>query len=500
MSTYTDFDVKSILDVMLAFNSETNYSELLNVILTKMMEITVSDAGTLYIIDGEKLHFRIIKNISLNIFQAGDEVKIPPVELNKNNIENISAYSALFNEIIKIDDVYESDRFNFNGPKKYDSITGYRTKSMLVLPLCSYWDSKAEVLGVIQLLNATNKETGEVSAFGNIFEPPIIPALANIAGNTLSNLIHFKEIKSLFQSFVSVMAKAIDERSLYNSYHTQNVTKLCTAFAEYISRRFEKGHKFYFNAKRHEELAMAATLHDIGKIVTPLSVMDKADRLGARLPSLCYRFEIKKHQLENDMLRGLMSEDEYNNEAEKLAGALSFIKKSTDAPFLRDEDIDKIIAFSSLTYRNDEGKTVSILESKDIEALSVARGTLTDGERKIMQEHASVTSRFLDNVAFSKYYANVPKFAKSHHEFLDGSGYPHGLKDDEISVEVCIITIMDIFEALTASDRPYKKALPIDSALKILSDMADGGKLHRELVDLFCESKIWESIDRVVKS
>ena len=492
MADSEKFDIKSILDVVLAFKSETEFDKLLNVILSKMMELTRSDAGTLYIMEDGKLHFRIIKNITLNIYlSTTDDINLPPVELNKENIEYASAYAALSNEVIVIDDVYESDRFNFSGAKRYDKITGYRTKSMLVLPLCSFWNKKPEPLGVIQLLNATDPRTDEVIPYKNIFDPPLVPAFANIASNALANLVHIKEINEVFQSFVAAMAKAIDERSVYNSNHTQNVTRLCKEFAMYMSSRYPEGHEYFFNEKRLEDLVMAATLHDIGKIVTPVSIMDKVDRLGDRLPLLRNRLELKKHQLEIDYLRKRTSEQDYESASKKLADDTEFVEKIVVSHRLSDDDLKRIKELSCYVYIDHKGETKQVFDEEDIKGLSILRGTLTPNEREIMEEHVSVTGRLLDGVAFTKYFEKVPLIARSHHELLDGSGYPRGLKGREIPVEVCIVTISDIFEALTATDRPYKKGMAVEIALDILRSMAEEGKLHKELVALFTKSEVW---------
>ena len=489
------FDIRSILDVILAFKSETEHDKLLNVILSKMMEITRSDAGTLYILEDNKLHFRIIKNITLNIFlTTTDDINLPPVELNKENIEYASAYAAIHNEIIVIDDVYESDRFNFSGAKRYDKITGYRSQSMLVLPLYSFWNKKPDLLGVIQMLNATDPRTDTVIPYKNIFDPPIVPAFANIAANSLANLIHIKEINEVFQSFVAAMAKAIDERSVYNSNHTQNVTRLCKEFARHMSSRYSEGHEYFFDEKRLEDLVMAATLHDIGKIVTPVSIMDKVDRLGDRLPLLRSRIELKKHQLEIEFLKNEISVEDYKDAMSKLEDDAEFAENIVVSHRLSDDDIARVKGLSSHVYKNQNGETRRVFEEEDIEGMSILKGTLTPSERKVMEEHVSVTGRLLDGVAFTKYFEKVPIIARGHHEFLDGSGYPNGLKGGEIPIEVCIITIADIFEALIATDRPYKRGIPVDIALDILRSMADEGKLHKELVAIFTKSEVWASL------
>jgi len=491
------YDIEKIFEVVLAFNSVSDRPSLLNIILTKMMEITRSDAGTLYIVEDGKLHFRIIQNKSMGVFQsskAGD-INLPPIVLDKSNIQNVSAYSALNNEIVLVDDVYaENERFNLSGPKKYDQMTGYRTRAMLVLPMCTQGTDNDEVLGVIQLMNPSDPVTDGPGVYGNIYEPPIVPALAKIAANTLASLTYVKELQTLLRSFAAVMTQAIDERSPYNNNHTQNVALYCERFAMHLGRIFPKGHAFHFDNSHTERLVLAALLHDIGKIITPLSIMDKADRLGERLEAVRYRFELKKCQIEIDWLHKRINNKQYATEKEAVVDAQFLVEYINTVSFLNDEHLENVLKLQSLTYKNTDGAVVPLLDASDMEALSIKKGTLTDSEREVMQQHVTITGRLLDKIPSWKYYGNVPQWARSHHEFLDGTGYPQKLSGDEVPIESCIIAIMDIFDALIANDRPYKRGIPIDKSLKILSEMADDGKLHKELVQLFTESKLWEDM------
>ena len=488
------YDIEKIFEVVLAFNSVTDLTVLLDIILTKMMEITYSDAGTLYTVDDGKLHFRIIRNETLGIFQSSekDEISLPPIVLDKYNIQNVSAYSAIKNEIVLVDDVYgKNERFNLSGPKNYDKITGYRTRAMLVLPICTQRGTDDEVLGVIQLMNPIDPVTGGPGVYGNIYNPPIVPALAKVAANTLSNLTYVKELQLILRSFAGVMTQAVDERSPYNNNHTQNVAMYCERFAIYLGNTFPREHEFHFDKLHTESLTLAALLHDIGKIITPLSIMDKPSRLGERLDDIKYRFELKKCQAEIDWLHKRITEEQYADEIHTVSEAQDFITQINTTGFLNDEQLEKVLQLRDMMYKNAEGDVVPLFDDSDIETLSIRKGTLTDAERKIMQQHVSITSRLLDKIPFWKYYGNIPHWAGSHHEFLDGTGYPQGLFGEEVPMEACIITIMDIFDALSAADRPYKKGMPIDKALDILTKMADEGKLHKELVQLFIESKIW---------
>ena len=497
------YDFEKVFDVVLAFNSETRYEKLLDVILTKMMEITHSDGGTLYTVEGKELHFRIIKNISLGIFQSEDEINLPPIVLDAENIENVSAYAVLKNEIVMIDDVYSSDKFNFSGPKNFDKNMGYNTTSMLALPLSVSRNKDQEVLGVIQLINATNAETGKVVPYGEIFAPPVITALANLAANTLANLIHMRDIKMLFHSFVAVMTQAIDERSRYSSTHTQSVAKYCRDFALYLKAKYPPNHPYYFDEGRIEQLTVAALLHDIGKIVTPVHIMDKATRLGEKMLSLRNRFEIKRHQIEIDLLKGIIDETTFRNENCNLDDALELVEAVNPAGFLPEDVFFRVEKLADITYRDSGGRVVPLLDDNEMEALTIRKGTLTRGERLEMEEHVVITGRLLDKMAFWKYYKHyedVPEFARNHHEFLDGSGYPRKLMAEDIHLETRIMTITDIFEALTASDRPYKRGVPVNKALSILWEMAEKGKLHKEMVMLFTESRVWETDEEDIKS
>ena len=489
-----------VFDVVLSFSSEQNYEKLLDVILTKMMDITCSDAGTLYIVENDMLHFCIFKNKSLGLFEPPDGItkmkgrsgiSLPPISLDKSNIQTVSAYAAINNEIVVVDDVYGSRRFNFQGTKDYDVLIGYKTRSMLVLPLMAHWEDyprdRLEVLGVIQLMNTVDDKTGEPASYGDIYNPPIIPAISNIAAQTLANLMHMKETRMLLHSFVSTITNAIDARSAYTKDHTRNVVAYCSEFVEFLNVRFPPGHIYHFDKPRAEQLNLAAFLHDIGKLVTPLSIMDKADRLGSRITTLEYRFDIKELQLERDFQGGKHSKDEFDRQIAEVKNARSLIKSVNNSAPLSDHDYESVKRLSGLMFINRNGDLAPLLEPEDMESLSIRAGTLTPGERAVVQKHVTVTERLLGSVAFQKYYKNVPVYAKSHHEFLDGSGYPRGLRGDSLPIESCIITIVDIFEALVSENRPYKKGIAKSKALGILTEMAENGKLHKELVQLFRE-------------
>jgi len=483
-------DLSKLFEIILAFNSETSYYGLLELILKKMMELTNADAGTLYIVDDTLLRFKIMRNITLGTYQsAHDEITLPPILLDENNIQNISAYCAIKNEIVSVDDVYYNERFNFAGPKKYDQITGYRTGSMLVLPLST---TEGDVIGALQLMNAMDSTTGTFTSFEGICDLSILQALANISANALSNIVYAREIEEMFSSFVRVVTAAIDERSSYTTNHTQNVARYCERLTDYMRTVYPEDHAFHFNDSEKQQLIMAAFLHDMGKLITPLEVMDKADRLAGRREIILLRFGLKRAQLELQFTKGEITADALAANMAAVDDAQALMDSANGAGFLPGDTLEKVRNLAFLTYRNVDGKEQPIFSEEEMDAITVQKGTLTDSERLIMQEHVVITGRLLDQMGFDKHYTSVPFWARSHHEFMDGTGYPNSLTAKDLVPEIYILTIADIFDALAANDRPYKKAMPVDKAVGILKQMANEGKLHAELVDRFAESLEWE--------
>jgi len=483
-------DLEQIIDIIIAFHSEHDFLKLLSVIISKMRMITHCEAGTLYVLYEGALHFTIMQNEKLGVFSQGDEIELPPVYLNSDNITNVSAYCAINNKMVNIDDVYKNNEFNFQGPEKYDELTGFRTKSMIVFPMTGMHN---QVTGVIQLINAKNPE-GEIVPFDKGIEF-LMQSLADIAAMTLLNVNYMAEIKDLFYSFVEVMSQAVDERTPYNAKHSKRMAEYVKWYVRYLREVCPPDSPYYLDENREEQLIMTTLLHDIGKLVTPLEIMDKASRLAdLRVQALKQRVCIKKLQDKVDFLCGYMTEKEYETGQKGMDEIWAFVERVNTAPFLSERDILRIKTLENVTYTDESGSCTKVFEEYDIDCLSVRKGTLTNKERDIMREHVTVTGRFLDRIAFGKQYEHVPEWAKSHHEYLDGTGYPNRLSGDNIAVEVCILTILDIYDSLTASDRPYKKAVSHSAAIDILRSMAAEGKVNGELVNLFDKSKAWDML------
>ncbi len=480
--TYNDFE--KILNIGIRLSTEKNRNLLLAAILENAMEITSCDASTLYLYENNCLSFKIMKTLSMGISRGTDGEFIddmPPVPMNE---QNICSYAAIHREIVNVPDVDNSDRFDFSGPRKYDALTGYHTKSLLVIPL---EDNENKLIGVLQLINAMDGN-GAVIPFDEQYDI-IIRSLGSMAAIELTNLLHMEEMKAQLYSFVEALTMALDERTPYNASHTENVEKYAGLLADYISRMYRAGKSTeYFDQNRKEKLQLAALLHDIGKITIPRGIMNRATRLDHDIRMVDMRFELLNALYEADMLRGRISREEYEHQRQDLESELAFIHKIDGVPFLDDENYRHICRLAEKYHQKEDGTVTKYLTDQEIEHLSIRRGTLSLEERKEMENHVVMTEKILHKVRFNKNFSDIPKWAASHHEFLDGSGYPKHLAKDDLDLETRILTVADIYDALTATDRPYKKPVPEEKALDILRDMADEGKIDRQLVEWLAEA------------
>lgn len=475
-------DLHKLLDVGVAMSRETDTDKLLYTILTAAMDITGCDAGTLYGNTGEALEFKFMLTRSQGVDRRGEEIGLPPVPLSAGNV---CAYAALQKAVVNIPDVYESTDFDFSGPRRYDDLTGYRTRSMLVVPM---QDDYGDVIGVLQLLNAMD-ETGEVVPFDAAYEPVVL-SLASQCAILLTNRNYAAEVANLLHSFVRVMSTAIDARSPYNANHTKNMAHCAGAFLDWLE---ETGSEWRLSGPAREAFLMSVWLHDIGKLVIPLEVMDKQSRLGAGLARVEHRFETALLHNHVAFLRGGKDEAAFDREQAQLNEAWELVQQADGAGFLPEETVAQIRQTAALCFTNSQGEAVPYLTPEETECLCVQRGTLTPAERRLMESHVEMTAKMLSEMAFSRSYRDVPAIAASHHEFLNGRGYPDGLSGEDIPKEARLLTILDIFDALTARDRPYKPAMPVEKAFGILEDMAANGQLDGEILALFRASHAWEA-------
>lgn len=472
-------ELRDVLKIGIEISTEKNKTKLLDKMLVKAMDISGCDAGTLYLCREGRLEFKIMKTLSQGVSRGenGESIDLPPVEMRE---ENVCTYSAIHRELVNISDVYFSDKFDFSGPKRYDAITGYRTQSMLVIPM---EDAEDRVIGVLQLINKLG-EGGEVIPFTDD-DAFILRSLGSMAAVALSNMIYLNEIHLQMQSFVQAFATAVDKRTPYNGSHTRKVTIYAELVARYMNLIYEQGEGGEsFDEARIEQLKLAAGLHDIGKMIVPLSVMNKGTRLDEGLERVKARFEYISLLYERDMLRGDMTPEEYGEKRSELESALEAVCAADGAGFLQDELLLRIEQAAKLVYRGPDGREIPYLTKEEAVCLKVRKGTLTADERKIMESHVEMTRTILEQVYFTEKYSKAPKFASEHHELLDGSGYPERMSADQLETETRILTVVDVFDALTCTDRPYKKPIPRDRAISILYSMVEEGKLDRYIVEM----------------
>lgn len=280
------------------------------------------------------------------------------------------------------------------------------------------------------------------------------------------------------------MSTAIDERTPYNGSHTRKVAEYAGMIAEYMNKQYTLGKcEEYFDENRKDKLELAALLHDIGKMVVPLSIMNRATRLDRELGTVETRFRLLEAYYTIDCLKGRIHEAECSRQIAYLHESMDFIHRIDGKGFLDDEDYDRVQELAGHRYVDDTGGELAYLTKREKERLSIRKGTLTEDDRRQMEYHVVMTEKILGKVWFNKNYEDIPRWAASHHELLDGSGYPRHLKGDELELETRMITVADVYDALTAWDRPYKRPVSQEKALGILKEMADEGKLDCRLVD-----------------
>ena len=506
--------IKQLTSIGLALSAEKNISKVLEMIVDESRDLSNADGGTLYIVDDDKKHlrFEIMQNDTMKTRMGGTsgvEISLPKVSLyidGKPNYSNVSSYTALTGEPVNIPDVYEAEGFDFTGPRKYDATTGYLSRSMLVIPMKNHENN---IIGVLQLLNAKDTETGDVVAFSTEYVN-LIGSLASQAAVALTNTQLIQDLRNLLYAFIKSIATAIDEKSPYTGGHINRVVSLTMMLAEAINNT-NKG-KFKdvnFNEDEMEELRLAAWMHDVGKIITPEYVVDKSTKLQTifdRINLIETRFQVIAQLIEDKhfsrkmklMQNGKTNGSEVKQLDKELAGnikllqeELDFIKKCNNpGEFLGDDKIEKIKEIANKTY-SFGNMDYQYLTEDEIKNLCIQKGSLTDEERKIIENHATMTLKMLKELPFPARLANVPEYAAGHHEKLDGSGYPRGLTEKEMSLQSRIMAVADIFEALTARDRPYKKPIKLSQSVKIMGFMKKDRHIDPDIYDLFMESRLF---------
>ena len=510
--------ISNMSAIGLALSKEKDMDKLLEMILFEAKRISNADGGTLYMMtDNQRLKFSIMITNSLNIHMggtSGKEIPFYPVKLymddGQPNKSMIAANAGLTGDTINIPDAYKAKGFDFSGTKAFDDKTGYRSKSFLTVPLKNHED---EIIGVLQLLNAQDIKTKKVIPFSDGVQKSV-EALSSQAAVAITNKNLIKDLEVLFESFIKLIASAIDAKSPYTGGHCSRVPEITMMLAESVNDINEGPFAgIQFTDKEMYELKIAAWLHDCGKVATPEAVVDKGTKLETiydRIHTVATRFEVLKRDEEIKFLKkqlkiqkdNSLSENE-KKDALKKARSLylkrikqqgddkAFIEESNvGGEFMSKDRKDRVKKIASYRWR-DNGSPKPFFTEDEVYNLCISRGTLTPEERKIINDHIVVTIDMLEQLPYPKHLRNVPEFAGGHHEKLDGTGYPKGLNHSEMSVQAKIMAIADIFEALTARDRPYKKGKTLSQAMRILGFMKNDAHIDTELFEVFVKEKIY---------
>ena len=510
--------ISNMSAIGLALSKERDMGKLLEMILLEAKRISNADGGTLYMMtDDQRLRFSIMITDSLDVHMggtSGKEIPFYPVKLynddGKPNESMIAANAGINGKTINIPDAYKAKGFDFSGTKAFDEKTGYRSKSFLTVPLKNHED---EIIGVLQLLNAQDIKSKKVISFSDRIQESV-EALSSQAAVAITNKNLIKDLEVLFESFIKLIASAIDAKSPYTGGHCSRVPEITMMLAESVNDINEGPFAgIQFSDKEMYELKIAAWLHDCGKVATPEYVVDKSTKLETifdRIHIVATRFEVIKRDEEIKFLKKQLSIQKKNHlsdvnkkEAIKKARVLylkkikqldedkTFIEESNfGGEFMSKDRKDRVKRISSYRYK-DNGSAKSFLSDDEVYNLCISRGTLTAEERKVINDHIVVTIEMLEQLPYPKHLRNVPEFAGGHHEKLDGTGYPKGLNHAEMSVQAKIMAIADIFEALTARDRPYKKGKTLSQAMRILGFMKNDAHIDAELFDVFVKEKIY---------
>ncbi|NIA55885.1 GAF domain-containing protein [Massilia sp. TW-1] len=485
----------------------------IDIFLDRILEVaksmTNADGGTLYrpSADGRSLCFHIWLNDTLGIRQggtSGNPIDLPPIPLvddaGEKNLASVAAYAANFHRSVNIADVYRADVFNFSGMLTFDETFGYRSQSNLTVPMT---DHEGELVGVLQLINARDRETGAIRTFSDT-DQRFIEALAAQAAVALTNQQLVVQMERLLEALVNLINIGIDEKSPYTGRHCQFVPELTMLLAEAVHET-ERGPMadFRMTDADRRELWLAGLLHDCGKITTPVHVVDKATKLETifdRIHMIDTRFEVLLRDAE---IRALRAQCEEGAASAAIAAALAAeqARLRADREFLRganvgsegmsEADQDRVRRIAAYRWTGPDGVQADFLDEDEVRNLTVRFGTLNDDERKIINNHIVVTIRMLESLPWPKHLKNIPEYAGGHHERMDGKGYPRGLTREQMSVQARVMAIADIFEALTARDRPYKKGKTLSESLHILGKFALNGHIDPDLFDIFVRQKVY---------
>ncbi|MBA3451750.1 MAG: GAF domain-containing protein [Deltaproteobacteria bacterium] len=512
-----------LISIGRALSQERDIQSLLAIILRRACEVTNADAGSIYVVEGSdeevanrKLRFAVSQNDSRTLPPAGFTMPV--------TASSIVGQSVLSGDRINVPDLYAlaepgtgNNPWGFIHDRSFDDKYRYQTRSVLAVPMIS---ARAEVIGVIQLINKRAK--GWITLdLPNDFDSGVVPfddvseayifALSSQAGIALENVLLYEEVKTLFDGFVKAAVSAIESRDPTTSGHSERVAQLTVGLAKAVNRS-ESGHyrEVRFSRDDLTQIEYAALLHDFGKVGVREHILVKAKKLYEHeREMILQRFQLIKRGYK---IEGLESKVQYLMESSREATAeklitvdrdivgkiaelddiIKFILQANEPTVLEQGGFERIAEIASKTFTDDHGTTGPFLSHDEASCLQIKRGSLTEQERLEINSHVVHSFQFLSKIPWSRTLRDVPEIAGAHHEKLDGSGYPKALRGDQIPIPARMMAISDIYDALTASDRPYKKAMPSEKALDIVASEVKRGQLDSALFDVFLQSNVWQ--------
>lgn len=512
-------DQQALIDIGKSLIEERDTDLLLRVILSTSERITGADAGSIFLVErndaGTFLRFAYSHTHSINVDY--EEFRMPV------DHTSIAGWVSLEGEILNIPDVYqiEADK-PYRFKNFFDKTHGYRTKSMLALPMRK---NDGQIIGVIQLINSKEDPDypdADISATITLscyedYETKVVPfnkryeslmeAVANQAAIALENSRMIEQIRKQFDAFVRASVFAVESRDPSTKGHSLRVASTAVALAKAVStvNLGAYGH-ISFSETELKELEYAGLLHDFGKVYIDPNIFLKAKKLYPqefnylmlRIKYLKRTIELGYQRLEQESKHTKSIASEHRLSLATILEASRLVSLLNE-PAATTQDIEADIqrlqhsAFPEFAI-DEDGKPIPLITDSEAESLRIRKGSLTEAERKLIQEHVVHTWEFVSKIPWPPEFANIPDYCRDHHEMLDGSGYPRGLRGEQICLHARILAVCDIYDALSASDRPYKKALPLTICAKILNEEATAGRLDAELVKIFLESKAYESV------
>ncbi|NOX34028.1 MAG: GAF domain-containing protein [Deltaproteobacteria bacterium] len=500
-------EISELTAIGKALGTGKDISVLLEMILSIARRFTKADGGTLYLVDHKtrNLVFHVVHNESLKINKGGSSIDLPCVPLYNNdntpNLSNASSYVFHTGKIVNIKDVYKAEKFQFKGTKKFDEALHYKSKSMIVIPMKNHED---DIIGILQLINSKDLFSNKTIPFSKDDQEKAA-ALASQASVILTQQTLILEMKKLFEAFIKAIAVSIDEKSKHTGGHIQRVTELSMMIARAVNQDTSLFEKVCLSYDQMDELRIASLMHDTGKITTPDHIIGKSSRLETvydRIEMVETRWELFKTNQKLVAAQKKLALFDQTAKQKEIFKIDNILDKQIDIlekefEILSDINSSKKAIGQSLIdslegiYEkscNISGRHYPYLSEDEFENLCILKGTLTSREREIVNNHANLTKKILSKLPWPKKLSNIPSIAGAHHEKLDGSGYPLNLNGKSLNIQARILAIADIFEALSAQDRPYKEPMSLTRTIKVLEGMGESMLLDNKIIQIFIRS------------